>query len=277
MKKHDKMKKLAITLLGMLIVALSFGQYQEIINGESGLSVRTKMNNMHAELYNYNLAAEYSSNGTSWHSPPKLITDKYMRFTSDQGDAWTSPGMYYFDGVNLIDSLFLNSNKISGLAPGTNPTDAVNVQQLIDSIASATGISGTDPALVHSDTVYTVATQDYVNDYIDSMGVSKNIYSIGLPYATTVQGRVAGSVIYGSGTEEWELSAGVNSIDLEITHGLGRRVANINVCTVSGTAEQLLRPFAGAYSGWQTTDENTLLINALATTPLPLKIYIIFE
>lgn len=108
-------------------------------------------------------------------------------------------------------------------------------------------------------------------------GVSKTVYSIALPYATTVQGRASAA---NEGTDYptgWELSAGVNSIDLEITHGLGRRVANINVCTVSGTAEQLLRPFAGGYSGWQTTDENTLLINALATTPLPLKIYIIFE
>ena len=102
-------------------------------------------------------------------------------------------------------------------------------------------------------------------------------YSISLPYQTTVQARVNGATEGTDYPTGWELAAGTNSIDLEITHGLGRRVANINICTVSGTAEQLLRPFAGAYSGWQTTDENTLLINSLATTPLPLKIYIIFE
>ena len=141
--------------------------------------------------------------------------------------------------LTIADSTSLSGKRIKDLAPGIDPTDAVNVSQI--------------------------------------EGLIQSVYSIGLPYSTTVAGRVAGPVIYGSGTEEWELSAGVNSIDLEITHGLGRRVANINVCTVSGTAEQLLRPFAGAYSGWQTTDENTLLINSLATTPLPLKIYIIFE
>ena len=105
----------------------------------------------------------------------------------------------------------------------------------------------------------------------------KTVYSISLPSATTVQGRVdlaAEGTDYPTG---WVLSAGTNAIDLNIEHGLGRRLANINVCTASGDVEQLLRPFAGAYSGYSTLDENTLLINSLATTPSAIKIYIIFE
>jgi hypothetical protein len=108
-------------------------------------------------------------------------------------------------------------------------------------------------------------------------GLTQNVYSIALPYATTVQGRVSAA---SEGTDYetgWVLAAGTNTIDLQVTHGLGRRVAEVNVMTVSGTTEALLRPFAGAYSGWQTTSTNVLLINGLATTPLPLKIYIVFK
>lgn len=171
--------------------------------------------------------------------------------TARGGNIWIRAGAgsagrgYIRLGDGAGDSIFVNGlldlqeHRITNLIDGTDPTDAVTVGQLDN--------------------------------------LTQTVYSIALPYNTTVQARVNGATEGTDYPTGWELSAGVNSIDLEITHGLGRRVANINVCTVSGTAEQLLRPFAGGYSGWQTTDENTLLINALATTPLPLKIYIIFE
>lgn len=141
--------------------------------------------------------------------------------------------------IYIKDTVRVDNVQIKGVAPGVDPGDVVVMSQI--------------------------------------SGVSKTVYSIALPYATTVQGRASAA---SEGTDYpagWTIAAGTNSIDLEVEHNLARRVANINVCTVSGETEQLLRPFAGAYSGWQTTDENTLLINALATTPLPLKIYIIFE
>lgn len=168
--------------------------------------------------------------------------DLYLRgggSYEEYGDVYLGTSDYDGSKVYVEDSIKMNGNSISGLPEATLPTEPVILSQM--------------------------------------EGISKSVYSIALPYNTTVQARVNGATEGTDYPTGWELSAGVNSIDLEITHGLGRRVANINVCTVSGTAEQLLRPFAGAYSGWQTTDENTLLINALATTPLPLKIYIIFE
>lgn len=123
--------------------------------------------------------------------------------------------------------------------------------------------------------VATEATEPVILSQIT--GLTKTVYSIALPNATTVTGRVNGATAGVDYDATWTLAAGTNTIDLQVTHDMGRRVANVNVCTANGTAEQLLRPFAGAYSGWQTLNDNTLLINSLATTPLALKIYIIFE
>lgn len=160
----------------------------------------------------------------------------------EYGDVNIGANLYDETNSSLIyiwDTIYMNGNSIRGLNEAVNDDEPVTLSQI--------------------------------------KGLTQSVFSIGLPYQTTVQARVNGATEGTDYPTGWELAAGTNSIDLEITHGLGRRVANINICTVSGTAEQLLRPFAGAYSGWQTTDENTLLINSLATTPLPLKIYIIFE
>jgi hypothetical protein len=107
--------------------------------------------------------------------------------------------------------------------------------------------------------------------------LSGGVTRIYLPYATTVQGRINAATEGTDYPSGWGLSASLNEIDIDIDHGLGKRVANVNVCTVSGINEQLLRPFAGAYSGWETSSNDILVINSLATTPLPIVIYIIFE
>ena len=107
-------------------------------------------------------------------------------------------------------------------------------------------------------------------------GTSKT-HSIALPNAGSVQGRVDGATVGTDYPTGWTLSAAGNNIDLLVNHNLGKRVSNVNVMTVNGDIEQLLRPFAGAYSGWQTNNANQLQINGLATTPLPIKIYISFE
>jgi hypothetical protein len=107
--------------------------------------------------------------------------------------------------------------------------------------------------------------------------LSGGVVRIYLPYATTVQGRINEAIEGTDYPTGWDLSASLNQIDIDIDHGTGKRVANVNVCTVSGTNEQLLRPFAGAYSGWATPSVDLLVINSLATTSLPIVIYIIFE
>lgn len=154
------------------------------------------------------------------------------------GSVYIGSGNQY-STVYFRDTTDMGGLRIKNLAPAVNDSDAVTLGQI--------------------------------------SGLTKNVYSISLPYATTVQGRVNGAVEGTDYETGWTLSAATNQIDLVVTHGFGRRVAEVNIMTVNGTIEQLLRPFAGAYSGWQTNDENTLQINSLATTPLPLVIYIIFE
>jgi len=273
-KKVDNMKKLTITVIAMLMVAMSFGQYQEILNGESGLSVLTKMNDMHEELYNYNLAAEYSSDGTNWHSPPKLTTDKYVRFSGDQGGRWSSPALYYFDGINLIDSLQLNGNKISGLAAGIEPTDGVNVQQLSDSISAATGISGSDPALLNSDTLTIVVTYDSLTKILQETDIKKYVYVISLPGGSGISDRLTGSYTAPDG---WTLTAGSNDIDLKIENNLDRRLVNATVFSNLSGTEQLLVNSAG-FTSITTTDSNNATIGSLATQIItPIKLYLFFE
>ncbi len=160
----------------------------------------------------------------------------------EYGDVNIGANLYDETNSSLIyiwDTIYMNGNSIRGLNEAVNDDEPVTLSQI--------------------------------------KGLTQSVYSIALPYQTTVQARVNGATEGTDYPTDWELSAGTNQIDLQVVHGLGRRVANVNVFTVSGTTEQLLRPFAGAYSGYLTSDSNTLLINSLATTPLPLRIYITFE
>ena len=103
-----------------------------------------------------------------------------------------------------------------------------------------------------------------------------SIYTITLPSASTVTGRIdvaTEGIDYPNG---WVLSAGVSPVDISITHGLNKRVAHISICAVTGTEEQALFNTA-AYNGWKTPDSNSLLIQSLATIPKQIKIYMIFK
>lgn len=158
------------------------------------------------------------------------------------GDVYIGSSLYpetNSSQIYILDTLIMGGNKIKGLPIATESDQPVILSQI--------------------------------------EGLTNNVYSIALPYATTVQGRINGAVQGTDYPSDWTLSVASNQIDLIVTHNYGRRVANVNVYTVSGTTEQLLRPFAGAYSGYQTPNSNQLAINSLATTPLALKIYIIFE
>lgn len=154
------------------------------------------------------------------------------------GDVYIGSGNQY-STIYLIDTIDANGMRIKNLADAIEGSDAVTLSQI--------------------------------------EGLTQSVYSIALPYSTTVAGRVNGATEGTDYPTGWVLAAAANNIDLVVTHSLGRRVAEVNVLSVNGTIEQLLRPFAGAYSGWQTNDANTLQINSLATIPLPIKIYIIFE
>jgi len=98
------MKRL-LTLIFIICSFLSFGQYSEITNGQSGLSVRTSLNSMFSQLYDLHLTASFSSDNASWHDD-RQAGDTYFRLSSDLGLTW-SDGIFFFDGRN-IDTLETN-------------------------------------------------------------------------------------------------------------------------------------------------------------------------
>lgn len=131
------MKKLILIVFGLIMTFFSFGQYTGIVNGETGLQTRTKLNTMFEQLYNLNLTAQFSTDNASWHSEFD-VSDTYVRLSSDLGVTWTD-GFFIFDGVNLVDSLNMNNNRVTNMAVAMDANDAVTLQQMIDSVATAQG------------------------------------------------------------------------------------------------------------------------------------------
>jgi len=111
---------------------------------------------------------------------------------------------------------------------------------------------------------------DTVNQYTE-----KYVYSIRLAASPYVSTRISGAtegVDYPAG---WVLAEGSSSVDIDITHNLGRRVALVTIFSINGTVEQQLFNTA-AYNGIITDDDNHLRIQSLATINKPIKIYILF-
>lgn len=122
------MKKLVILMSFIVVSIVSFGQVETINNGESGLSVRTKLNTMFSQLYDLNLTGQFSTDNATWHDD-FVIGDSYIRVSSDLGTTW-SDGFLFFDGINIIDSLNMNNNRITNLADPTDVQDAVTLSYL---------------------------------------------------------------------------------------------------------------------------------------------------
>lgn len=109
-------------------------------------------------------------------------------------------------------------------------------------------------------------------------GGEASVYKITLPSSTTIAGRIAAA---SEGTDYptgWVLAPGSNAANLEITHSISKRVANVNVFyLVTGTEYRQLINFNNAYSGITTPDTDTLLIEALTTIQKEIQIFIVFE
>lgn len=114
-----------------------------------------------------------------------------------------------------------------------------------------------------------------IADDINSGSSTSAITEISLPSAASVALRIAGAVEGTDYPNGWVLTPGASAVDLNIEHGLNKRVASVTVFAVDGTEEQQLFSSA-AYNGIKTPDSNNLLINSLATILKPIKIYILF-
>jgi hypothetical protein len=105
----------------------------------------------------------------------------------------------------------------------------------------------------------------------------KTVYELTLPAASTIDGRIIGAVEGVDYPSGWVLNSGNDPADLEISHNVGKRVANVNVFyNVSGTEFRQLVNFNNAYTGILTPSLSTIRIEGLATIQKEIKIYIMF-
>ena len=247
----NTMKKLFFAVIIALFSLTASAQYQAISNGESGLSVRTKINTMNQQLYNLNLTGQFSDDGVTWDTT-WTAGDNFVRFSKNLGSTWS-------DAVPIWDGSSLTKLTLDTLIIGT------------DTVIS---FGGGYVALADSNDVYT--TPAYVDSVAGAAASSRTVYTITLPTSTTVAGRVSGAVEGTDYPTGWTIAAGTSAVDLAVTHGLGRRVASVTVWALTGTEERQLFGNA-AYSGVTTPTVNSLLIESLATIQKTISIYIVFE
>lgn len=188
-----------------------------------------------------------------------------------------SIGQFYFE--NMQDPI--------------NPLSGVNLRTLQRSIDTIAVINETDPFYSADSTdiksrlrnLDTIAGDKNVTEgdtlltleqyKLLTTAAAKPIYSITLPYSTTVAGRIAlavSGVDYPSG---WTLTA--DGLNLVVTHNLTRWASNVAVfAKTTGTERQQLFNTA-AYNGITCLSSNALKVYSLATISKDIVIYLNFE
>lgn len=198
-------------------------------------------------------------------------------------------GQYNLVGVGDSTGQFYYEN----MQDPINPLSGVNLRTLQRSIDTLTVINEADPIysadsadikskLRNLDTIAgdkkvtqgdTLLTLEQYR--ILANGFSKSIYSITLPYSTTVAGRIAlavSGVDYPSG---WTLTA--DGLNLVVTHNLNRWTSNVTVfAKTTGTERQQLFNTA-AYNGITCLSDNAVKVFSLATISKDIVIYLNFE
>jgi len=157
------------------------------------------------------------------------------------------------DSIKIInDSLLIFSNKIS----------IINADTALWS------------SLTANDTIIKVVTPTQLYNYLDTVGIEKNTYSITLPYSTTVTGRIALAVEGTDYPTGWVLEG--DGLNLVVTHNLGRSSSNVTVmANTSGTIWQQQRNTA-AYIYYADLSSNTVEVFSLCTATKPIKVIISF-
>ena len=167
---------------------------------------------------------------------------------------------------SLLDSVTVTDFTIKGDGTNTNPLG-------VDSTYIPTLNYLETNYFAKSDSVTEFVTPAQLSDSISSANIpEKDVYTITLPSAATVAGRITGAISVPSG---WTLTD--DGSDLVITHSLGRRVASVDVTyVVSGTQDRHLVNFNNAYTGLVSADSNNLTIENLTTIQREINIYILF-
>jgi len=167
---------------------------------------------------------------------------------------------------SLLDSVTVTDFTIKGDGTNTNPLG-------IDSTYIPTLNYLETNYFAKSDSVTEFVTPAQLSDSISSANIpEQDVYTIILPSASTVAGRITGAISVPSG---WTLTD--DGTDIVITHSLGRRVASVDVTyVVSGTQDRHLVNFNNAYTGLVSADSNNLTIENLTTIQREINIYILF-
>lgn len=132
-----------------------------------------------------------------------------------------------------------------------------------------------DVLLVADSTAKYVTPYQLNEQYKELNNMIESAYKIILPSSTTVAGRIAVAVEGVNFPTGWTLAEGYNSIDLKITHNLGKRPVVVTVFSVDGTSQRQLFGNA-AFSGILSENDNIMYVESLATINKTIVIYIIF-
>ena len=205
------------------------------------------------------------------------VTEKVMSGAYDLIEVSDSTGQFYYQnmydpidplsGVNLrtlqkaIDTLTV-VNEI-------DPIYSADSTEIFDRLENLDTIAG-DKTVTNGDTLLTL--EEY---RILSNGAMKNVYSITLPGASNVAGRIALAVEGVDYPVGWVLSA--DGLNLSVTHNLGRWATDVKVfAKTTGTQRQQLRDTA-AENGLTALSSNELKVYSLATISKDIVIYLTFE
>lgn len=254
------MKKLTLILF-IFISVLSFGQARE--QSITWLRVEDITNTRHFI---------WQGDTIDFEGINEPITSIEKEFEGD--DLY----LKFYRGTEILDSVLwdyiqtVDTFKIEGDSILIKITDD-DLQYLnIESLTSQLDTVAHDSTLIGQGTADSPLKVD--STIISS--IMQNVYSISLPFASTVAGRCSGAVEGTDYPTGWTLEAGSNPVDLKITHGLGKRVASVTIFSVNGDEERQLFDNA-AYSGIITLSNDILRIESLATIQKEITIYIVFE
>lgn len=218
--------------------------FSAINNSDTGLSVRTTLNNIITYLNRLGFDLQFSDNNVDWHYP-WVSGDLYVRFSDDYGSTWT-------DGIYLLYS----------------------AASSWDSVVFDTANGNLN--------LYKGAVLDFTENldgrYALTSAAKQVIYKITLPVNGTLSGSVAAAVEGTDYPTGWVLAA--SGGNLQINHGLTRYAMNARVkYNVSGNQYRHLKDFENGYSGLLDVDSDNLTIEGISTfyTAYKLQILISFE
>ena len=217
--------------------------FTEILNGDTGLSARTTINEITTYLNRLGLDIEFSADNSAWHYG-WASGDLYMRFSSDFGATWS-------DGIYLNYS----ASGASGWTSVVWDNTTGNLNFYKDAVLDET---------VNIDGRYALTA-----------AAQQTVFTITLPNASTVAARIAAATEGTDYPTGWVLTAGSSPTDIDIEHGLSRYAANATVFVNTGSSRQLLIGSSG-FSGVICDDDDNVRLQSLSTIPKEITIYLIF-